>query len=68
MKVKEYKNKIVINELNPSQRYICLVNPDLVRMESLPKSKYIWYVLVFDVDKAVRFIGVPKKKWWEFWK
>jgi hypothetical protein len=68
MKVKELKKQIVIDELKPNCRYICLVNPQYVLAETLPKLKNIWYVVTYDVEKSVKFVSVPKRKWWEFWK
>jgi len=67
MKVKEYKNKIVIAELNPKCSYLVLFNPHLVSWGVLSKIKVkagvlLQFVPVEDVDKAVRFVEVKRKK------
>lgn len=68
MKIKELKNKIVITELDPNAEYICLVNPEHVKPESLymanlshHKGNPIPCVLVSDVDKAIRFVEIKPK-------
>ena len=67
MKVKEYKNKIIITELDPDADYIMLFNPAFVRdintflkEATISKSK-IYLLAVSDVDKAVKFVEIPKK-------
>ena len=67
MKVKGLKDKILIAELDPEKDYICLVNPAYVQSNSLKLVKLIRkrdipIVLVANVNKAVRFIEVPKPK------
>jgi len=66
MKIKEYKNKIVIAELNPKCSYLVLFNPHLVPQGQLLNIKspgvLIQFVRVEDVDKAIRFVEIKKKK------
>lgn len=66
MRVIEHNNKIVLAELDPNCDYIMLCNPDLVRYEDIKNIQVrsdvnISIVSAFDVDKAVRFVEVPKK-------
>lgn len=68
MKITELKDKIVIAELDPKKDYIILVNPDLVSAQSLSYVKQanaeirkMPVLIVRDIDKAIRFIEVPKK-------
>jgi len=68
MKVKELKNKIILAELDPNADYIMLVSECNVCpgvLEGLLKSarsfkSKIYILWVTDVDKAVRFVKVPK--------
>lgn len=67
MKVAELNNKIAISEIDLNTDYIMLVNPNLVCANSLSEIRIdngvrITYVPVRDVEKAVRFIKVPRKK------
>ena len=67
MRVKEYKNKIVLAELDPNCDYLIVANAGEVRYEDLqqalsayPNRKF-GILGVHDVDKAIRFVEVPKK-------
>lgn len=66
MKVQELKNKILIAELDPKCEYICLVNPILVRMDTLKMAglnkRKIPIVIVHDIEKAIKFVEVRKEK------
>ena len=68
MKVKEYKNKIVLAELNPKASYIMLVNVNFVPIEEIFRlqmpmgAPHINILAVADVDKAVKFVEIPRKK------
>ena len=63
MKVREYKNKIVLAELDPKAKYLMLISRDYVRPDDIQLPGYdgpgIWLIPVRDVDKAVRFVEVP---------
>ena len=66
MKIKEYKNKIVLAEINPECDYILLydcsqIPTDRIRKLEVPKGVFIQLIPVYDVDKAIRFVEIPKK-------
>jgi hypothetical protein len=66
MKIKELKNKIVLAELDPNCSYIMLCGKGFVNCEDIeniqvPSNILIQYVFVNDIDKAVKFIEIPKK-------
>jgi len=70
MKVTELKNKIIIAELDPKKDYIVLVSAEHIRTADLQLAKGIIPRLnkipivriVGDIDKAIRFVEVPKPK------
>lgn len=67
MKIKREKDQIIIAELDPNKDYICLVNTSRVDMSSLRLAEPIRdgkipIVPTTDVNNAVRFVEVPKKK------
>lgn len=67
MKIKEYKNKIIIAELDKDCDYLIIANSDLVSYETLISALSVYKDRKFgiigtsDVDKAVRFVEIPKK-------
>lgn len=66
MKIKELKNKIVLAELDPKCDYIMLCNKysltekDINNIQ-ISSNTLINLVWVEDVDKAIKFIEIPKK-------
>lgn len=66
MRITELKNKIIIAELDPKANYICIVNPDLVRMSDfnnvqLPAGMTLPIIRVHDINRAIKFVKVPKQ-------